>query len=66
VETLRLECLRCGTERLVERTPFRHAFEGECQCCGYLGWAASTELSEKERRALRARPVEKRRLLLVS
>jgi Zn finger protein HypA/HybF involved in hydrogenase expression len=66
VENLRLECLNCGTLRTVERAASRHEHEGECPRCGYLGWAASTALSEQERHALRARPPERRRLLLVS
>jgi len=34
---------------------------GACPACGYLGWAFAGELSEDERRELRAVPVDRRR-----
>jgi hypothetical protein len=65
VETLTVECLRCGTPRTATaRAPRKDA--GECPRCGYVGWAAATDLSESARRALRERPVERRRLHAVA
>jgi len=34
---------------------------GHCPRCGYVGWALSDDLSERERRLLRDLPVERRR-----
>jgi len=61
MEPLTVECLCCGAERTTEG---REA--GECPRCGYVGWAASRELTEAERCALRERPVERRRLHAVA
>ena len=36
--------------------------EGECPRCGYVGWARPRDLNESVRRALRDRPLERRRL----
>jgi hypothetical protein len=36
----------------------------ECARCGYVGWASVEDLTERDRRALRARPLERRRLRL--
>ena len=63
MESLVVECLRCGSHRQVERTdtPLRNATP-ECPRCGYVGWAPVGELTERDRWALRARPLERRRL----
>jgi Zn ribbon nucleic-acid-binding protein len=61
MESLVVECLRCGSHRQADPSPLRKA-NSECQRCGYVGWAAVDDLSEHERRALRRRPLERRRL----
>jgi hypothetical protein len=58
---LTVECLRCGTHRTAPRKD-----AGECPRCAYVGWAAPSELTEPARRALRERPVERRRLHAVA
>jgi hypothetical protein len=63
METLVVECLRCGCTRLARRNVFRRFDAPECPRCGYLGWAPMLELSEAERNDLRERPVERRRRL---
>jgi Zn ribbon nucleic-acid-binding protein len=65
-DTLLVECLRCGSTRAARRTVWRHLDMSECPRCGYLGWAPTDELTENERRALRDRPLEGRRLLRVA
>jgi ribosomal protein S27AE len=60
VETRMVECLRCGQSRDVAS----HR-EGECARCGYVGWAATGELTELVRRAIRDRPPEFRSLRVV-
>jgi ribosomal protein S27AE len=60
--SLRIECLRCGEPRLLQPAARHRVDGGECPRCGYVGWAASTELDERLRGALRARPVEWRRV----
>ena len=65
MEKLTVECLRCGATRTAEPRAPRHDV-GECQRCGYVGWAASADLDEPLRRALRDRPVEKRFLHAVA
>lgn len=64
METLSVECLRCGDRHDV-RLQGRRARVGECPRCGYLGWARTEELTETLRRVIRERPVELRRLRLV-
>jgi Zn ribbon nucleic-acid-binding protein len=59
MESLVVECLRCGSHRQAEPKT-----KPECPRCGYVGWAAAAALTERERRALRARPLERRRLRL--
>jgi hypothetical protein len=54
-----VECLCCGSQRLIGPAEHHH---GDCPRCGYVGWAPAAELSEHTRRALRDRPVESRRL----
>jgi hypothetical protein len=61
VETLRVECLFCGNVRELEVVSPGHVAAGECSRCGYVGWAPSADLSERERRDLRERPPELRR-----
>jgi Zn ribbon nucleic-acid-binding protein len=56
-----VECLKCGHRRAVRHGEPRSAND-ECPRCGYVGWASSAELSERTRRLLRERPVERRRL----
>lgn len=56
-----VECLKCGQLRRM-RGPLDHVMRaGHCPRCGYVGWAVSGELTERERRELRDLPVERRR-----
>ena len=64
MESLVVECLRCGNTRGTSSAQWR-AGHSECPRCGYLGWAAITALTEDERRSLRSRPPERRRLRVV-
>jgi Zn ribbon nucleic-acid-binding protein len=66
MESLTVECLRCGSTRSADRLAWRRIETGECPRCGYVGWAASAELNERVRRALRDHPVERRRLFVVA
>ncbi len=66
MESLGVECLRCGTTRIARRDVFKHLYEPECPSCGYLGWAPMLELTEAERRDLRDHPVGERRLSSVA
>ena len=61
MESLVVECLRCGSHRQADGSPQRKAHP-ECPRCGYVGWAPAGDLSERERRVLQARPLERRRL----
>jgi hypothetical protein len=61
VEPYRVECLSCGARRIVAGGP-RHGDPGECHRCGYVGWAASKDLTAAARRLLRERPLERRSL----
>jgi hypothetical protein len=61
MESLIVECLRCGSSRERAESPLRQA-DPECPKCGYVGWAPVSALSERERKALRDRPLERRRL----
>jgi hypothetical protein len=61
MESLVVECLRCGSHREAEHAPLRKV-NAECPRCGYVGWAPVGDLTERDRRALRARPLERRRL----
>jgi hypothetical protein len=63
MESLVVECLRCGTTRQAPPSPLRND-QSDCPRCGYVGWAPVDALSERDRRALRDRPVERRRLRL--
>ena len=61
MESLVVECLRCGSHREASESPLRKA-NPECPRCGYVGWAPAGDLSERERRVLQSRPLERRRL----
>jgi Zn ribbon nucleic-acid-binding protein len=61
MESLVVECLRCGSHRQAQHTPLRKV-NPECPRCGYVGWSPVEDLTERERGALRARPLERRRL----
>ena len=63
METLVVECLRCGSHRKLAPNPLRQA-NPDCLRCGYVGWAPVNALSEDERRVMRGRPPERRRLRL--
>ena len=58
MESLVVECLRCGSHRHADHPPLRKV-NPECPRCGYVGWAAVGDLTERDRRALQARPLEK-------
>jgi hypothetical protein len=47
-----VECLRCGRFRTIERNRNQRLEPGECQQCGYLGWALIADLSETARHTL--------------
>ncbi|HVM58219.1 MAG TPA: hypothetical protein VMT74_12185 [Gaiellaceae bacterium] len=66
MDTLTVECLRCGAIRTARYNVWRHVESAECQRCGYVGWAPSAELTENQRRALRERPLHTRRLRTVA
>jgi hypothetical protein len=56
MDSLVVECLRCGTSRIVRRDVFKHLDSPECHACGYLGWAPVPEPSALDRRRPRKRP----------
>jgi len=62
MESLKVECLRCGTTRQQAPISLAGHTELECPRCGYLGWAPVQALTENDRRAFRRRPPERRRL----
>jgi hypothetical protein len=53
-----VECLRCGGFRTIERERSQRLDPGECNDCGYVGWALLTDLTEATRKILRERPPE--------
>ena len=53
------ECLCCGKVREHERAD-------ECPRCGYVGWAPVQLLTEPERKLVRERPPERRKLRAVA
>jgi hypothetical protein len=62
-----VECLNCGDTRQAQRNGLRRIHLGDCcHRCGYVGWAPAGDLTESARRALRDRPVERRRLVSVA
>jgi hypothetical protein len=62
VDTVLIECLRCGDVRQVPAHDDGHVDAGECKRCDYVGWASVADLTEKLRRRLRDRPPERRRV----
>jgi hypothetical protein len=62
METVWVECLRCGDVRQVYTRAGEHVHAGECQRCEYVGWALVADLTERLRQLLRERPPERRRL----
>ncbi len=60
VESLSVECLRCGQSRAFTPGPRRSEEAGDCPRCGYVGWAFSDDLNEKTRRLVRELPLERR------
>jgi Zn ribbon nucleic-acid-binding protein len=50
VDSLVVECLRCGTSRVSRRDIYKHLETPECQHCGYLGWQPILEVTESDRR----------------
>ncbi|HET7045552.1 MAG TPA: hypothetical protein VFI37_11935 [Gaiellaceae bacterium] len=62
-----VECLNCGETRQARRDDLHRIHLGDC-CprCGYVGWASATDLNETTRRALRDRPLARRRQLTVA
>jgi hypothetical protein len=65
MERFGVECLRCGEQHELARVDGRRLLEAACPRCTYVGWAPRGDLGEPERRALRNRPVEARRVHLV-
>jgi hypothetical protein len=61
-----VECLHCGTFRTVTRERTQRLDPGECGRCGYLGWALVADLAEPVQKGLRERPLERRRLRVVT
>jgi hypothetical protein len=62
-----VECLSCGqTREPVPDLMHRVHMDDCCPRCGYVGWAPSGELNESTRRALRERPLRRRRLVSVT
>jgi hypothetical protein len=45
---------------VIERERTERLDPGECDRCGYLGWALLSDLTEATRRILRERPPERR------
>jgi hypothetical protein len=66
MDTLMVECLRCGDVRHVPAREGEHVRAGECRRCDYVGWASVADVTEKLRRMLRERPPERRRLYAAS
>ena len=65
MDTVIVECLRCGTQRQARYNIWRHVESAECPRCSYVGWAQAVELTEPARKALRERPLAARRLRAV-
>jgi hypothetical protein len=55
-----VECLRCGHARSPSPGPWRYEEAGACPRCQYVGWAYSSELSERTRKLFRELPLERR------
>jgi len=65
VDKFRVECLSCGARRVVVGEEHHHIDPGECHRCGYVGWAASADLTATLRRQLREHPLQRRSLRTV-
>ncbi len=50
MESLVVECLRCGTSRVTHRDVFKNLDSPECQNCGYLGWQPLLEVTQTDRK----------------
>jgi len=61
---MQVECLSCGQTREIAPREGHAADSSDCRRCGYLGWAPTGELTEPVRRALRERPLDRRRVSL--
>jgi hypothetical protein len=66
VDSLVVECLRCGTSRVAYRDAFKHLESPECQHCGYLGWAPVLEVTGDDKRRPRVRKLSELRLTSVA
>jgi hypothetical protein len=55
-----VECLRCGQTRESIPGPRRFEEADECPRCQYVGWAYSSDLSERTRKLFRDLPLERR------
>ncbi|HEX4930456.1 MAG TPA: hypothetical protein VFV62_07070 [Gaiellaceae bacterium] len=60
MEPLTVECLRCGHARASTPGPWRQEEAGVCPRCQYVGWAYSSDLSERTRKLFRDLPLERR------
>lgn len=66
MDSLVVECLRCGTSRVARRDVFKHLESPECQHCGYLGWAPLLELAPDPKRRPRVPKLSELRLTSVA
>jgi hypothetical protein len=66
MESLAVQCLRCGNSRIVRRTVFHRLETPECPTCGYLGWAPVRDLVEPEAGQRKQRPPVPQRLSSVA
>jgi hypothetical protein len=66
MESLAVQCLRCGSSRIARRTVFQRLETPECPSCGYLGWAPVRDLTEPEKLGRRKRPAAEPRLTSVA
>ena len=61
MDSLVVECLRCGTSRVARRDVFKHIESPECQNCGYLGWQPRLEVAGDGKRRPRGRKLSELR-----
>lgn len=66
MESLVVECLRCGTSRIARRDVFKHLETPECQHCGYLGWQPLLEVAANDKHRPRGRKLSELRLTSVA
>ncbi|HUZ15520.1 MAG TPA: hypothetical protein VMU72_05000 [Gaiellaceae bacterium] len=66
MDSLVVECLRCGTSRVARRDVFKHLESPECQNCGYLGWAPLLEVAGDDKHRPRPRKLSELRLTSVA